>query len=204
MPDELASDACAAGNFVSSASNSVSCASFAGCCGSSAQARWLITSRTSIPSKACGLGREALNFGGRHAKPRHAAVDLQRSGQFCASRAWRHWRHASTCSTLFSTGMTSAAAQASSPPGGTPLSACISGPRPSAVRNASASLSCATKKVVQPSVASAEGRFGRAKTVAVGLYDAGRCDTAELALENAVVLADRPEINRQDRSGQSR
>ena len=51
---------------------------FAGCSGSSAQARWLITSPTAMPSKASGVAAQPLDLGGRQAEPRHAAVDLQR------------------------------------------------------------------------------------------------------------------------------
>ena len=78
MPDELASEAGAGGSFLRSVSNAASCASFASWSGSSAQARWLITSPTAIPSQGARHRREALDIGRRQAEPRHAAVDLQR------------------------------------------------------------------------------------------------------------------------------
>ena len=62
----MASDAGAGGSFLRSASNAASCASFAGCSGSSAQARWLITSPTAIPSKAPGVAASrSTSAGGR-------------------------------------------------------------------------------------------------------------------------------------------
>ena len=48
------------------------------------------------------------------------------------------------------------------------------------------------------------GNLGRAQPVAVGLDDGCRSRAAKLAGEDPVVLADRPEIDRQNCAGQSR
>ena len=75
---------------------------------------------------------------------------------------------------------------------------------PSAARSASASPRCATKKIVAAFGASAARNLGRAEPIAVGLDDACRSRRRRAALEEPVVLADRPEIDGQNGAGQSR
>ena len=113
-------------------------------------------------------------------------------------------RHAAICSMLFSTGTTPAATHSSSAPGAMPLSTWIS---------AAAAKGCAQRQRLaelrdeECLAAFGDQRrryFGRAKAIAVGLDDAGRRDTAEPALENPVIFADRPEVDRQDGSGHGR
>ena len=77
----MASDAGAAGSRRRSASKASRCSALAGLSGSSAQARWLITSDTAIPESRPGLSASCVDLGRCQTEPRHAAVDLQRRGE---------------------------------------------------------------------------------------------------------------------------
>ena len=117
MPDELASDAGAFGSIPRSRWNSASCASLAGWSGSSAQARWLITSPIAMPSKAPGVAASrSTSAGGMPMRDMPlstcSVAGSRRPARFAAAR------HASICSRLLSTGMAPAAMHSSSAPGG--------------------------------------------------------------------------------------
>ena len=203
MPDELASDAGAGGSFARNASNAASCASLAGCCGSSAQARWLITSPTAMPSKASGVAdSRSTSAGGRPSRDMPlstcSVAGSLRPARLAAAApgldlldAVQHRNGTGRDAGVFGAGRYT-------------VEHMDFGAPPSAARSVSASPSCATKNTVAAFGAERRGNLGRAQPVAVGLDDGCRSRAAELALEDPVVLADRPEVDRQDCAGHSR
>ena len=128
------------------------CASLAGCAGSSAQPRWLITSRTSMPAYPSASASRATSSGDRPKRDMPVSA-CSAAGRACP-RARARRCHSATWPALFSTGSSPCAANSGAVPGGTPFSTRIDGSGPSRPRSATPSPRWATKKDRQPAAAS--------------------------------------------------
>ena len=148
-------------------------APFFGCSGSSAQARWLITSAGPSAATREPSAARARASSMREAEPVHAGVDLDRR-RAATARISAHASHSSISGSELSTGRRSAAASVGDAAGLQVRRGRRSLASGATSRTAAPSAAVATKKVRHPAAGERRAPPGRADAVAVGLDHRGR------------------------------
>ena len=156
MPAELASEAGAAGSLARAVSKAALWAAFMGLSGSSAQARWLMTSSIPMPASRSGVAARAAISASINPRRDMPVSILIAAGRPPFARPWAAQR--SICPGVDSTGIRSWASISASAPSPGPASTKMRavGVRPaSSPRSAAPSSTLVMKNVRQPAAAKA-------------------------------------------------